>query len=177
MNKIVRVAIYTCDRCKEEIIPPEVGAFTSNYGSNHDGTIKHCFPCCGALDREYMIAHGKITLYLVERDDPNYFGHADLVDYARLTNAHIYPQRRRIAHYVVNWPGSLSFQVTGGPYRSSHNKARFRYDVWFVGPDGHLWHGYKCGDNTDICHCKRTKRTVKNDGFRFGIYAYHGGIE
>lgn len=174
MSRIVRVAIYICDRCQEEIPSPEPGDITTGSGVTGDGA-KHCFPCCAAMDREYMLAHGKITLYLVERDDPNYYGHADLQDWARLGNVNIYPQKRRVAHAVTNWPNSLSFRVCGGPRRSRHNIARWRYDVWFVGPDGHLWHGYKCGDDIDICHCKRTKRTVASDGYKFGVYTSISG--
>lgn len=145
MSRIVRVAIYICDRCQEEIPSPEPGAFTSNYGIDNEGH-KHCYPCCGALDREYMLAHGKIMLYLVSKPNPDFTG------LGTMGNRH--PQ----LWFVTNWPGSLEFKVIRGPSQSRNSQMRmYRYDVWFVGPDGHLWHGYKCGDNTDICHCKRTK--------------------
>ena len=31
-----------------------------------------------------------------------------------------------------------------------------RVDVWFVGPDKRIWYGYKIGNWTQICHCRKT---------------------
>jgi len=60
---------------------------------------------------------------------------------------------------VGNWPHSLWFplryQKTG-----HHNIAGKRYDVWFNGPDGFVWHGVQYGDMTQLCHCKRTKEVI-----------------
>lgn len=56
----------------------------------------------------------------------------------------------------MNWPGSLEFRCwtrTG-----NHNIARTRYDVWFYGPDGYIWYGVTYGEDTQLCHCKRTKK-------------------
>jgi hypothetical protein len=48
-----------------------------------------------------------------------------------------------------------------------HNIAGVRYDVWFRGPDGHVWWGVQYGDMTQICHCKRTKEECNpNDGLK-----------
>lgn len=33
-----------------------------------------------------------------------------------------------------------------------------RIDVWFNGPDGHLWHGVNYGHNSQLCHCRRTRK-------------------
>lgn len=57
---------------------------------------------------------------------------------------------------VTDWPGVLTFKPF---YRKTgrHNMAGKRYDVWFTGPDGKNWHGVTYGDNTQICHCKRTR--------------------
>lgn len=161
MSKPTYVAIYNCARCLEEITPPDdqTNMFTFPYGTMPGGD-KVCYPCCGALDCEHMLQHGKITLYLVKRNEYE-LGNQDLQDYARLTNAHIYPPVVRTNFYIVNWPNSLSFKVVGGPYRGSHNIARVRYDVWFVGPDLHIWHGVQYGDYTELCHCKRTKERIK----------------
>ena len=68
----------------------------------------------------------------------------------------------RIALYltdkaITNWPASLSFPVLSRT-TGRHNIAGVRYDVWFRGPDGATWHGVQYGDNTQICHCKRTKQ-------------------
>jgi hypothetical protein len=57
---------------------------------------------------------------------------------------------------VTNWPGTMSFPITRQK-TGRHNIARVRYDVWFRGPDGYMWHGVQYGDNTQLCHCKRTK--------------------
>lgn len=107
---------------------------STGYGSMADGS-RHCWDCCAKVDREYMLKHGKITLYL---------------------------SKEAKGHKVSNWPGSLSFAVTGGPRRSYHNMAHYRYDVWFFGPDDHLWHGVQYGDNTQLCHCKRTRQTKQS---------------
>lgn len=142
MSKPTYVAIYVCDGCGQEISPPEPNAFTFNYGTMLDGT-KHCYPCCAKLDRDTMIADGKITLYLTSR--PIHNGEVGMIN------------RYERNWFVTNWPSSLEFRVTSGPSRSWHNIARVRYDVWFHGPDGHVWHGIQYGDNTQLCHCKRTK--------------------
>lgn len=34
-----------------------------------------------------------------------------------------------------------------------------KIDVWFFF-DFQIWNGYSIGDNTQICHCKRTKKMV-----------------
>lgn len=160
--KYTRVAIYTCQRCLQEIEPPSRDdSCGSGYGINADGD-KHCYPCCGDLDREYMISNGRMTLYLVEGLAPYYDGVLD--EWARLAGAAIYPQPKRMAHYVTNWPNSLSFRTLSSPSRSRHNMARWRYDVHFIGPDGYIWHGYQCGDMTQICHCKRTKQLAQLAG-------------
>jgi hypothetical protein len=59
--------------------------------------------------------------------------------------------------HVGNWPGSLQFKLYPRVKVGYHNVAGRRYDVWFPGPDGFVWHGTQFGDMTQICHCKRTK--------------------
>lgn len=61
---------------------------------------------------------------------------------------------------VTNWPGSLEFTVTCY-HKGKHNIAVSRHDVWFTGPDNHVWHGVQYGNWTQICHCKRTKEVIK----------------
>ena len=97
----------------------------AGYGVKEDGS-KHCYECCGKHDLKQMKETGKITLYFEKE------------------------QRR-----VVNWPSTISFDVTT-IRESYHHLARVRYDYWFK-LDGYLWHGYTVGDNTQIAHCKRTK--------------------
>jgi len=59
---------------------------------------------------------------------------------------------------VTNWPGTLRFSVTGKT-TGRHNFAGVRYDIWFTF-DGSIWHGVQYGDNTQLCHCKKTIRKV-----------------
>lgn len=88
-----------------------------------------CYACCAALDRQEMIDKGRTTLYLTTK--PN--GDAE----------------------ISNWPGTLKF--TGRYSVGRHNIARKQYNVRFYGPDGAVWSGIQYGDNTQICHCRRTK--------------------
>ena len=60
---------------------------------------------------------GRATLYLVKRDG---------------------------AHFVTDWPSVLSFKAA--VRKGHHNIARYRYDVWFTGPDGAQWHGVTYGE-------------------------------
>lgn len=115
---------FTCDRCGKT--KTHKSDITTGYGVV-DGDKKHCFECCGETDREYMVANGKMTLYLDTK-----------------------------ARTVGNWPGTLKFNV-GTINKGYHNIARVRYDFWFPGPDGKTWHGVQYGDWTQIAHCKRTK--------------------
>jgi hypothetical protein len=118
----------TCHRCNKEIIKP-ANSCTTGYGIDRDDN-KICFACCGELDAAEMIATGRITLYLCED--------------------------KRGQHTVTNWPGSLSIPITH-IRKGKHSIARWRYDVWFTYA-GELWHGVQYGDNTQLCHCKRSKR-------------------
>lgn len=124
--------IKTCSRCGGAIPPPAPGAISTGYGTNEKDEIV-CYSCCAEIDKQWMRDKGKITLYLT--------GQAG-------------------AREVTNWPGTLRFPARG--YKQSpHNIARYRYDVWFNGPDGHVWHGVQYGDNTQLIHCKRTKEQTK----------------
>lgn len=89
-----------------------------------------CYDCCGVEDEKYMRKNGI---------------HGSLY----LTND----------GKVCNWPNTLSFPVE---YQriGTHNWGCVRTDVWFNGPDGHVWHGVNIGDN-EICRCKRTRRVWK----------------
>lgn len=112
--------------------------YTTGYATDTKGK-KICYECCAKADRAQMKEHGKIWLYLSEYNTP---------------------QGKYLTNYkVTNWPGSLVFNIhrikTG-----RHNIARVRYDVWFIGPDRHWWHGVQYGDNTQICRCERTKEKL-----------------
>jgi hypothetical protein len=103
---------------------------TPGYGQDSKGKT-FCFDCCAEADKASMRRKGRITMYLTG------------------TNGGM---------KVSNWPSSLVFQVKQYS-KSRHNIGRERVDVWFHF-DGFVWHGYQIGDNSQICHCKRTKTTV-----------------
>ena len=124
-----------CSRCDKEIEKSK-NSFTSGYGLN-DKNEKVCYNCCAERDKEYMREHGKNTLYLVKTTKQE-------------TGLPFY--------HITNWPGSLSFDITNRRV-GRHNIAGVRYDVWFVF-EGFYWHGVTYGDNTQLCHCKRTKQVA-----------------
>lgn len=126
--------VFHCDSCGRNLVHQD--PHTTGYGIDSDG-LRHCFQCCGHEDREYMIEHGRITLYL--------------------TTA---AARGSRGATVTNWPGTLRF--SGGYKVGRHNIAGTRFDVWFPGPDGYVWHGVQYGHNTQLCHCKRTRELVSN---------------
>jgi hypothetical protein len=130
----------TCTRCKRPIVRPS-GSIGTGYGENSEGEIV-CYSCCGELDKEEMIKTGRATLYL----------NCEPAHYAK------HPEGRKMAGEVTNWPGTLRFKCH--TRYGKHNIAGVRYDCWFVGPDGFEWHGIKYGDNTQLVHCRRTKRKV-----------------
>lgn len=129
-TRIANVTVFTCDVCNEVI--RHISDITLGYGTNAEGK-QICFACCGKIDREAMISQGKATLYLVS-----------------------YPYESARKWKVTNWPNTLAFPayVTVG----RHNIAGKRYDAYFTGPDGYKWHGVTYGDNSQLCHCKRTKQ-------------------
>lgn len=124
--------IVTCSRCGDECKPSSPGDLLSGYGSDREGR-KFCYDCCAALDVERMIADGRATLYLVNRDGK---------------------------WAVVNFPGSLDFP-THGVHKGRHNIGGSRRDAWFDGPDGYVWHVVSYGDWTEIGHCRRTRKKTR----------------
>lgn len=111
------------------------GGCGTGYGYAAEGPEQPpiCYDCCSKRERARMIETGKATLYL----------------------SHKKPSENR--GEVTDWPGTMRF---GGYVRQGrHNMAGRRYDIWFTGPDGEPWHGVQYGDNTQLCHCKRVKRT------------------
>lgn len=92
-----------------------------------------------------MKEEGRITLYLTYK----------FVDHEHFT----YFSRELYDGKLTNWPGTLCYKATS-IRKGHHNIAGSRVDVWFVGPDKHVWHGAQYGDNTQLCHCRRTKRVA-----------------
>jgi hypothetical protein len=101
---------------------------TTGYGIINKKTC--CYECCAKEDLNHMAKFEKITLYLSKTNLNNYC--------------------------VSNWPGSLKIDCFKSKI-SRHNLAGKRYDVWFKAA-GKYWHGVTYGDNTQICHCRTTKR-------------------
>ena len=116
-------------------------SITTGYGVDRDGK-KYCYACCAERDVASMKEHGDATMYLTKEDNPHAPGHK--------------------RHVITNWPGSLRF-VPWHVRVGHHNIARTRYDAWFTGPDGFVWHAVQYGDNTQIAHCKRTKQQLRGD--------------
>lgn len=125
---------WQCSRCAKTFELGTHDGCGTGYGRDGAGDVL-CYQCCGELDLARMTETGRAVLYL--KTTPDFQG-ATYGD-AKLTN----------------WPGTVTLQ--GRFRRGAHNIARYRYDVWFKGPDGVDWHGVQYGDNTQICHCKRMK--------------------
>lgn len=108
---------------------------------------KYCFDCCSVIDRNYMIDNGKITLYLTLNENYRKCLNKYKPGFFNMLNS----------GYISNWPNTLKFNCNIQFRRHGHNWGLNRYDVWFKGPDGFLWHGVSYGENTQLVHCKRTK--------------------
>ena len=124
---------FNCDECGKHIV--HESNLTTGYAIDQQQR-KICFQCCGKRDRQSMIDMGHsrhLPLYLTATDGKG---------------------------EVTNWPGTLRFPVTH--HRNNrHNMGGTRHDVWFAGPDGHVWHGVQIGEQTQVCHCKRTKERAE----------------
>lgn len=128
-----------CSVCNATLpTPPQTGG--SGYGLDPQTSAKVCYACCGLRDRESMIKHGDATLYLVRSDNGQW--------------------------KITNWPASLSFPC-GSPRKGRHNIAGSRYDAWFAGPDGFIWHAVNYGENSQIARCRRTKEPSKKPSPQF----------
>lgn len=102
--------------------------FTMGYALNINNE-KICFFCCGELDQETMRKDGVINLYFTHGEDEH--------------------------SMISNWSGS--FKTWCIYLIGDHNWRLKRYDVWFTF-EGYWWHGVTIGDNTQVCHCKKTKK-------------------
>jgi len=121
---------FYCSHCKNWIPrPAPKNGGGTGYVVKRNGH-KVCYQCCAVADKQRMEKAGSATLYLVTDTRPQ----------------------------VMNWPGTLRFNVINGT-SGRHNIAGRRFDVWFHGPDGYVWHGTQYGESTQLCHCRRTKET------------------
>lgn len=131
----------TCHVCGKGIAQPD--SFGTGYGTDSAGN-KVCYACCAEQDKAWMLEHDRITLYLT-----------DIRRHREVRGFH----NGEYSGNVTNWPGTLRYENRNVKV-GRHNIAGVRYDVWFVGPDKHVWHGITYGDNTQLCHCKRTQETA-----------------
>jgi hypothetical protein len=121
-------------------VPSAHGEHTTGTAHTHDGK-EICWDCCALLDTAHMLVDGSTQRL------PMYLSRKSIL------------QQNDGTWFVSNWPGSLSFPVQRIT-KGKHNIARTRYDVWFYGPDGFIWHGVQFGEWTQICHCKRTRERI-----------------
>lgn len=119
-----------CFRCNKAI--PRAKEISAGYGADKEGNPM-CYTCCGVVDKEYMLVHGRHSGLYLSRNSSN------------------------DGYEVGNWPGSIKFKV-GVVKKSWHNFAGKdgRIDFWFSGPDGKTWHGVCIGD-MQLCRVKRNK--------------------
>ncbi len=114
--------------------------FITGYAIRRDKTstdgkkeTKHCYPCAALLEKEDMKKDGMWTGY-VKFDD-----------------------NTKKPVQIQNWTGNMSFIVTRYS-EGEHNWRKKRFDVWFRGPDGAVWHGTHIeSDVSELIHCRRTK--------------------
>jgi len=124
--------------CGHEPSPHET--FTTGYGITPDGR-KICYTCCAEQDKEQMRKMGKATLYLkIKRYDSTILGQKAKGIYCKAE--------------LTNWPGS--FVIPCFVHMGRHNIAGKQYNVRFEF-EGKSWRGIQCGDNTELCHCRRNK--------------------
>lgn len=151
---------FNCADCKKHVVHDSdsttgyavVGAAWITKTRKWRGGKKVCFACCGVRDKQTMTEKGhskNLPLYL------SYNGPKDKVTMPLGLCRNVVTLRPDDWH-VGNWPGTLQFKVHRMT-RGRHNVASHRYDVWFAGPDGYVWHGTQYGDWTQIVHCTRTK--------------------
>ena len=138
VNAGIRPKSFYCSVCKK------VYPIASHGGMGYAITKKDdllCYECCASEDTNEMMQTGKAMLYLSAKQHQE--------------NTHYIPKHD---YYVIsNWPGSLKFKSYHFK-EGKHNMAKTRTDVWFYGPGDFVWHGVCYGNNTQICHCKRTKQ-------------------
>jgi hypothetical protein len=133
---------FTCHNC-HGIKPIQTNGGTG-YGIDQHGN-KICYDCCAILDREQMILHGRVTLYLVKL----YYN-----EVTRQWENEPSGKNSASSFFVTNWPGTLSFKCHYTRI-GRHNIAGERIDVWFSDKSVGTWHGIHYGRSSDIVYCRR----------------------
>jgi hypothetical protein len=147
----------TCDRCGFDYSvdgPKDGQSGAAGYAVVREhGKMDQriCYGCAAESTKQQMIETGRATLY-VTGDSPLRY----LAQRSRGRRSPVFPGDDI---QVSEWAGRLKFR----PHEystGSHNIGGARLDVWFDGPDGHVWHGWHTGDS-QILRCRRTKQLVK----------------
>ena len=142
-----------CDQCAEAfpvLSPGHCGGTGYGVFRNETGAESTlCYSCCAEKEKQFMAQHGKTMLYFQMTKEAKTEGHSGQSTF------------QRAEYEVTDWAGKLRFPC---PFVSRSKRPAFggridRFDFWFMGPDGFVWHGYQQGHNNTIAHCKRTKKT------------------
>lgn len=127
----------------------------SAYGMTADGK-KHCYACCGEMDRKEMIETGRGVLYLSVMALKEWM--ATCILSRGMYASYMAESQDRCT--ISNWPGTLTFRphhvrkYEGWGFGGSY-PIRIAY---FTGPDGKLWCGRNAGRHNDILRCWRVKQ-------------------
>lgn len=153
---------FTCWYCKRTLpfIRKDEGHVTQNIGFVVSSMGQHCYDCQARFDAAQMMKDSISYQYLVPV----------------ITNPLApYWKEWRIRNYSV----TMEFRIPSSPYKSKHNLAGHRYDVWFTGPDGAKWHAVAFGQIVDGClvKCTRLKQqkkglTLVNENFYLKPFDY-----
>jgi hypothetical protein len=127
MQKQITQVVQTCSKCGKTIATPNEGG--TGYALDEEKNTV-CYACCAIQDREYMLEHGVIDLYLTKRG----------------------------LWVVQNWPGTLVIPVTRIS-EGKHNIAGIQRHVWFR-YEGEDWHGLQVGNLSEVCRCKQMLKSV-----------------
>jgi predicted CXXCH cytochrome family protein len=92
-----------------------------------------CYNCHAEREEALMVNQNKIILYLVNEGE----------------------EMR-----VQNYSGTLHFKVLNS-HISKNNLNVPRTDVWFIGPDGKTWHGFRYGVH-ELLRCNKPKHQKKH---------------
>lgn len=149
VDSLVNENTFTCWHCQRTLpyVRKDVGGVTQTIGLVSSSRGPHCYDCHTRFEVEKMIQDGSAILYLTLAPKWSGCGNVPPLDWPRST--------------ITNYSGTFELKLPGTPDKSKHNWGCDRYDVWFYGPDGALWHGLNIGDN-QILRCKRLKKQKKN---------------
>jgi hypothetical protein len=149
MDNIVNENKFQCWRCLR-ILPftrRDVDGVSQTIGVVTSERGTHCYDCQARFVTEAMSRDRKVVLYITGREE--------------LLN-----------RWAVNFTHNLRFKI-----HLSNTTVKDKYtriDVWFWGPDDHLWHGINFNKNTMLrCYRLHEKsKTPINENSYFHKYPY-----